>query len=216
MGGFGAYSLGLAYPELFSSLASHMGALSLAPAQVGVTSPGGPDAQVASPLTVVAGMSAEALSRYDYFFDACEFDDYTFDNAARSLNTLLTDKGVEHTYALYAEGRHNDACWVPRIIDSFGMHSAHVRAAGLVEDNGTEVVPDPDPSPVTPPPAVITPPGANTPASSAAGTTLPARPEAKTLAASGAEVTPLIGGMLALVVAGAVLVLVGRRTAASD
>jgi enterochelin esterase-like enzyme len=146
MGGFGAFSLGLAYPELFSSVASHMGALSLAPAQVGVTSPGGADAQVASPLTVVEGMPAEELARYDYFFDACEFDDYTFDDAARSMETLLTDKDVEHTFALYAEGRHNDACWVPRIADSFGMHSGHVRAAGLVEDNGPDVEPTPVPT----------------------------------------------------------------------
>ena len=140
MGGFGAYSLALAYPELFSSVASHMGALNLSPAQVGVTSPGGPDAQVQSPLTVVAGLSTEALSRYDYFFDACEFDDYAFDEAARSLDTLLTEKSVGHTWAIYPEGRHNDACWVPRIADSFRMHSDHVRAAGLVENNGPGVV----------------------------------------------------------------------------
>ncbi|MDH6236724.1 alpha/beta hydrolase-fold protein [Cryobacterium sp. CG_9.6] len=136
MGGFGAYSLALAYPKLFSSVASHMGALNLSAAQVGVTSPGGPDAQLKSPLTVVAGMSRQALSKYDFFFDACEFDDYAFDEAARGMDTLLTNKGVDHTWAVYSAGRHNDACWVPRIADSFGMHSDHVRAAGLVENNG--------------------------------------------------------------------------------
>jgi len=66
---------------------------------------------------------------------SCKFDDYAFDEAARTLDTLLTDKGVQHTSTVYAEGRHNDACWVPRIADSFGMHSDHVRAAGLIEDN---------------------------------------------------------------------------------
>lgn len=127
MGGFGAYSIGLAHPELFSSLASHMGALSLAPAVVGVTSPGGPAGQSASPLADVAARTTEQLSRYAFFYDACEEDDYRFDNAVRSLDTLLDAKGIDHTSAVYPEGRHNDDCWVPRIADSFGLHSDHVR-----------------------------------------------------------------------------------------
>jgi len=188
MGGFGAYSLGLAYPDLFSSMASHMGALNLAPAQVGVTSPGGPEAQSASPLTVVAAMSAEALGRYDYYFDACEFDDYRFDDAARTLDTLLTDKGIEHTYALYPEGRHNDACWVPRIADSFGMHSDHFRAAGLVEDNG--------PDPVTVP---------------AAGTGTAPTGRAGELAATGFENGAGMATGLAVLGAGIALLVISRR-----
>jgi len=213
MGGFGAYSLGLAYPDLFSSMASHMGALNLAPAQVGVTSPGGPEGQSASPLTVVAALSTEALSRNDYFFDACEFDDYAFDNAARSLDTLLTGKGVPHTYALYPEGRHNDACWVPRIADSFGMHSEHVRAAGLVENNGPEPVTEPAPTPsptapaVTPPTATATP--TPTPAAAAAAT----KNHGQALAATGVDSSGGFGAVLALVAAGIALLVLGRRRA---
>ncbi|WP_327016360.1 alpha/beta hydrolase [Cryobacterium sp. MP_3.1] len=217
MGGFGAYSLGLAYPDLFSSMASHMGALNLAPAQVGVTSPGGPQGQSASPLTVVAGMSTEALSRYDYFFDACEFDDYAFDNAARSLDTLLTGKGVTHTYALYPEGRHNDACWVPRIADSFGMHSDHVRAAGLVENNGPDPVTEPEPTPGATAPAVIPPSPTATPSaspaapSSATPTAATTKSRSGDLAATGVDPSGTIGAVLALVAAGAVLLVIGRR-----
>ncbi|TFD01150.1 hypothetical protein E3O65_02325 [Cryobacterium breve] len=195
MGGFGAYSLALAYPELFSSVASHMGALNLSAAQVGVTSPGGPDAQVQSPLTVVAGLSTEALSRYDYFFDACEFDDYVFDEAARSLNTLLTEKGVDHTWAVYPEGRHNDACWVPRISDSFGMHSDHVRAAGLVENNGPGVV------------TGVPGPGTDTGATAAISA-------APALAATGVSVGGTVLAILALLVAGGTLLLAQRRKGA--
>jgi enterochelin esterase-like enzyme len=219
MGGFGAFSLGLAYPDLFSSIASHMGALNLAPAQVGVTSPGGPENQVASPLTVVAGMSPTALSRYDYFFDACEFDDYAFDEAARSMDTLLTDAGVEHTYALYSEGRHNDACWVPRLADSFGMHSAHVRAAGLVEDDGAVVVPTPDPTD----PGVIVPPVSD-PGTSAPSDGAPAAGDTSTgddgrtaaqgrdrLAATGADLGAGLIALVALITAGLGLVLLSRR-----
>jgi enterochelin esterase-like enzyme len=219
MGGFGAYSLGLAYPDLFSSMASHMGALNLAPAQVGVTSPGGPQGQSASPLTVVAGMSTEALSRYDYFFDACEFDDYAFDNAARSLDTLLTGKGVTHTYALYPEGRHNDACWVPRIADSFGMHSDHVRAAGLVENNGPDPVTEPEPTPGATAPVVIPPSPTATPSASptapSSATPAAAAPKSRSgdLAATGVDPVGTIGAVLALVAAGAVLLVIGRRRA---
>ncbi|MEV8253872.1 alpha/beta hydrolase-fold protein [Rhodoglobus sp. NPDC076762] len=134
MGGFGAYSIGLAYPDLFSSLASHIGAIGLSPAQVGVTAPGGVSAQPRSPINDVKAMPADVLSSYDFYFDVCEYDDYGFATAARAMNTALTEKSIEHTWAVYPEGRHNDACWMPHIADSFGMHSAHQRAAGLQED----------------------------------------------------------------------------------
>ena len=129
MGGFGAYSIGLAHPELFSSLASHMGALNIPPAVVGITSPGGPEGQSQAPIVDASSMSAEELSQYEFFFDACEFDDFAFDNAVRSLERILTAKGVDYTSAIYPEGRHNDDCWVPRIADSFGLHSDQVGAA---------------------------------------------------------------------------------------
>lgn len=127
MGGFGAYSIGLDHPELFSSLASHMGALNIPPALLGIVSPGGADGQSQSPIADASSMSTEELSQYEFFFDACEFDDYAFDNAVRSLEQILTTKGVDYTSAIYPEGRHNDDCWVPRIADSFGLHSDQVR-----------------------------------------------------------------------------------------
>lgn len=122
MGGFGAYSIGLENPDMFSSLASHMGALSFAQ--------GGKP----TPVSQVAGMSAEQLDHYDLFLDACEFDEYRFDNAVRTMSADLTAKGVPHTSAVYPEGRHNDACWMPRLADSFGTHSQHFRDAGLGDE----------------------------------------------------------------------------------
>lgn len=121
MGGMGAFSIGLAHPELFSSIATHIGALNYNPFGI-------------PPIAQAAAMTPEQLKHFSIYFDACEFDDYAFDNAARSMNTVLTDKGVPHTWAVYPEGRHNDACWIPLIAASFGSHSAHFRAAGLVED----------------------------------------------------------------------------------
>lgn len=134
MGGFGAYSIGLEHPELFSSLASHIGALNLSPSLLGIVAPGGPAAQPRSPIDDVKAMSTGVLSTYDYYFDVCEQDDYGFANAARGMDAALTDKGVAHTSTVYPTGRHNDACWMPHIAASFGMHSDHQRAAGLQED----------------------------------------------------------------------------------
>ncbi|WP_188484613.1 alpha/beta hydrolase-fold protein [Cellulomonas carbonis] len=139
MGGFGAWSIGLAHPELFSSLASHMGALNLAPAMLGITSPGGPAGQSPSPLAEVTRMTPEELSVHEYFLDACEEDEYRFDGAVRAIDGILTAKGVEHTAVVYPEGRHNDDCWLPRVGDSFGLHSEAVRAA-LAADTTAPVV----------------------------------------------------------------------------
>ncbi|MDQ1126411.1 enterochelin esterase-like enzyme [Microbacterium sp. SORGH_AS 505] len=122
MGGFGAWSLGLSNPGMFSSIASHIGSLSYS------------GSALPTPLKQAGDMTAKQLKKFDLYFDACEFDEYRFDDAARSMNTILTDKGVPHTWAVYPEGRHNDACWMPHLKDSFGMHSTHFREAGLRED----------------------------------------------------------------------------------
>lgn len=122
MGGFGAWSLGLSNPGMFSSIASHIGSLSYS------------GSALPTPLTQAGDMTAAQLKKFDLYFDACEFDEYRFDDAARSMDTILTGKGVPHTWAVYPEGRHNDACWMPHLKDSFGMHSEHFRDAGLRED----------------------------------------------------------------------------------
>ncbi|WP_345800530.1 alpha/beta hydrolase-fold protein [Microbacterium sp. AZCO] len=122
MGGFGAWSIGLSHPELFSSIASHIGALSFS------------SAGLKTPLAQAAAMTPAELSTFDYYFDACEFDEYRFDNAARTMDATLTSKGIPHTWTVYPTGNHNDACWMPHLIDSFGMHSAHFRKNGLQED----------------------------------------------------------------------------------
>lgn len=122
MGGFGAWSLGLSNPGMFSSIASHIGSLSYS------------GSSLPTPLKQAGDMTAAQLKKFDLYFDACEFDEYRFDDAARSMHTLLDGKGVPHTWEVYPEGRHNDDCWMPHLKDSFGMHSAHFREAGLVED----------------------------------------------------------------------------------
>jgi enterochelin esterase-like enzyme len=121
MGGYGAYSIGLSNPDMFSSLASHIGSLGYTPA--------GP-----TPIAQAQTMTAEQLGRFDHYMDACEFDDFGFDNGVRQMSAILTAAGVEHTAEVYPEGRHDDACWLPHVDRSFASHSEHFRAAGLRED----------------------------------------------------------------------------------
>jgi enterochelin esterase-like enzyme len=45
------------------------------------------------------------------------------------MDASLTAKGIDHTWAIYPTGIHNDACWVPHLIDSFRFHTASFEAA---------------------------------------------------------------------------------------
>ncbi len=125
MGGHGAFTLGLTSPELFSSIASHMGALSLPPLA------GTPAEQAAAarlrPLTLVGATPAAELSRHRYYFDGGDSDEYRFSEAARQMSVALAGKGVRHDYQLGA-GRHDDAYWMPKLDRSFGLHSEQFRA----------------------------------------------------------------------------------------
>ncbi|WP_172890623.1 alpha/beta hydrolase-fold protein [Actinoplanes derwentensis] len=125
MGGQGAFTLGLTNPTVFSSIASHMGALSLAPLV------GTPAEQAANaglrPLTLVAGMSAADLNRHRFYFDGGDSDEYRFGAAAQQMSTALAAKGVRHDYQLGA-GRHDDAYWMPKLVRSFQLHSEQFRA----------------------------------------------------------------------------------------
>lgn len=121
MGGYGAYSIGLSNPDTFSSLASHIGSLTYTP--FGQT-----------PIAQAREMSGDELDDFAHYFDACEFDDFRFDEGVRQMSAILTGKGVPHTSEVYPDGRHNDACWLPHVDRSFGSHSDAFRAAGLQED----------------------------------------------------------------------------------
>ncbi|GIF41504.1 hypothetical protein Axi01nite_58150 [Actinoplanes xinjiangensis] len=125
MGGQGAFMLGLTTPAVFSSITSHMGALSLPPLA------GTPAEQAANaglrPLTLVAGMSAADLGRHRYYFDGGDSDEYRFGAAAQQMSTALAAKGVRHDYQLGA-GRHDDAYWMPKLDRSFGLHAEQFAA----------------------------------------------------------------------------------------
>ncbi len=125
MGGQGAFTIGLTHPELFSSIASHMGALNLPPLA------GTAEEQAANaplePLTLVDSLSVRQLRRHTYYFDGGSSDDFGFGQAALQMGTELTTKGVAYDYQ-GGPGRHEDAYWVPKLDRSFALHSRQFRA----------------------------------------------------------------------------------------
>ncbi|MEU4623184.1 alpha/beta hydrolase-fold protein [Actinoplanes sp. NPDC023801] len=140
MGGQGAFTLGLKNPAVFSSIASHMGALSLPPLA------GTPAEQAANtglrPLTLVAGMTAADLNRHRYYFDGGDSDEYRFGAAAQQMSTALAAKGVRHDYQLGA-GRHDDAYWMPKLDRSFGLHAEQFRAHPVRQPREPRPIPSP-------------------------------------------------------------------------
>lgn len=134
MGGHGAFTVGWANPDLFSSIATHMGALDIpplvgTPTEVAANSP-------ETPVVQAAARTPEFLSGFAYYMDACRDDDFRFAEAAEMMSAELTAKLVEHTLEIRPEGRHNDDCWLPHVDQSFGLHSASFRASGLDEGGG--------------------------------------------------------------------------------
>ncbi|MEU0781714.1 alpha/beta hydrolase-fold protein [Streptomyces sp. NPDC006173] len=125
MGGQGAFTIGLKHPELFSSIASHMGALSLPPL-AGTAEEQAGHASL-EPLTLVHSMSARQLRRHSYYFDGGSSDDFGFGQAAIQMGAELAAKGIAYDYQ-GGPGRHEDAYWVPRLDRSFALHGKQFRA----------------------------------------------------------------------------------------
>ncbi|WP_203567739.1 alpha/beta hydrolase [Aestuariimicrobium ganziense] len=122
MGGYGAWQMGWSHPELFSSIATHMASLSYTGVR-GYT----------VPTTLANTLDVDLLRSYSYYADVCAQDWYGFANGHRTMSSRLTARDVPHTIVIIPTGGHDDACWMPRISDSFGSHSDHFRAHGLTE-----------------------------------------------------------------------------------
>jgi enterochelin esterase-like enzyme len=126
MGGFGTYSIGLEHPELFSSLASHMGALSL-PALAGTREEMAANAKY-QPMAMAAARTPDQLKQYRFYMDGGDSDIFRFGEAARVMSAQLTAKTVPHV-AQYGPGGHDDEYFVPKLKDSFKLHSEQFRSA---------------------------------------------------------------------------------------
>lgn len=129
MGGQGAFTIGWSNPEMFSSIASHMGTLNAPPLA------GSAEDKLAnadeSPALQAASRPTEFLTRFRYFLDACEEDHLRSDDEVREMSAILTAKQVPHRTEIYPTGGHGDHCWVPQLHQSFQLHSDSFRANGL-------------------------------------------------------------------------------------
>lgn len=137
MGGFGAFNIGLQHPDLFSSIASHMGALNF-PGCTSTDPDGAAYCESQIPTQMVARMTTEQLAPFAFYFDAGYQDDFGFAAAATQMSTLLTAKQIYHQCQV-RPGKHNDAFWVPFAHQSFGMHTrnfAGQRVQGGLGCNG--------------------------------------------------------------------------------
>ena len=114
MGGFGAMCIGTLYPELYTSVASHMGALNQ------------------ESLNCLKSLSESQLEAYDFYVD-CGLQDTMVDYRG-TVNTheYLDSVGKEHGYDL-RDGGHNSAFYMTGMPASMKMHSDHFLKNGLFD-----------------------------------------------------------------------------------
>lgn len=119
MGGFGSFAIGFQYPDLFSSAASHMGAINFT--QAGQ-----------NPVDIIKSYPVEALKRYSIYLDSGNEDGYKFDVPVTTLHKYLKDNNVEH-YAEIRDGLHDSAFYTKSIDLSFAQHSRHFADAHVAD-----------------------------------------------------------------------------------
>jgi S-formylglutathione hydrolase FrmB len=139
MGGYGAFHLAFAHPQLFSSVSAHSAALieklpiflsgnGGAPAPARTRILGGvfglpPDPafwERNSPLTLARTASLSGLKIY---FDCGSQDDFGFDAGSLALDKILTSRKIPHEFHLYP-GRHEWSYFAAHLEASLSFHSA--------------------------------------------------------------------------------------------
>lgn len=113
MGGYGAMTIGTSFPGIFSSVASHMGALYV-------------DA-----LNSLKTLSKEQLEQYNFYID-CGLQDTMVDyKDTVNVHNYLYSMGIMHGFDL-RDGGHNSAFYMGSMLNSMKMHSDHFLANGLL------------------------------------------------------------------------------------
>jgi S-formylglutathione hydrolase FrmB len=139
MGGYGAFHLAFAHPELFSSVSAHSAALieklpaflsgnTAMPATgrsriLGAVFGLPPDPafwERNSPLTLARTAS---ISRLKIYFDCGTDDDFGFEAGAAALDKILTSRKTPHEFHLYP-GRHDWSYFASHLEASLSFHSA--------------------------------------------------------------------------------------------
>ena len=117
MGGFGAYVIGIQHPNIFTSIASFMGALSFTQ-------------QGQNPIALVKSLTPEALNRFAHYFVCGNLDEYRFDVPAIQLDQYLREVNIPHYFEI-SDGSHNSAFYTQYIAHSFAYHSNHFASANV-------------------------------------------------------------------------------------
>lgn len=125
MGGYGCMKLGLKYPELFSSIASHSGVLDFNPQ---VAKGFSLDFQAIFGTTLGASNDCMALAAIPgakpaIYFD-CGVDDGLIGNN-RIFHEELLKLNIEHTYHEYP-GTHDWDFWDTHVQEAFAFHLEHL------------------------------------------------------------------------------------------
>ena len=120
MGGFGAYVIGLQHPNIFTSIASFMGALSFTQ-------------QGQNPITIAKSLSPEALNRFAHYFVCGNLDGYRFDVPAIQLDQYLRQVNIPHYFEI-GDGAHDSAFYTRYVAQSFAYHSNHFAGANVRDD----------------------------------------------------------------------------------
>lgn len=140
MGGFGAFQLGLKHPTVFSSIASHMGALNFPPFSPECSASRDPLVQAycqgQNPSAFTVPIAPDELKRHAFYFDSGTEDDFGFYAGVASIHNQFVGKLVPHECVL-GPGKHNDDFWVPKLERSFAMHTRNFKAP----QGGTQSVP---------------------------------------------------------------------------
>lgn len=132
MGGFGALHFGLKYPETFGSVSAHSAALMEKPpdamnsgARMGFLSDvyGYPldRAYWERQSVFAAARHASPGANWKIYFDCGTEDDFGFDEGNRSLDRLLTSRGIRHEFHLYP-GNHGWEYFAKHLPASLEFH----------------------------------------------------------------------------------------------
>ncbi len=125
MGGYGCVKIGLKYPELFGSVASHSGAVDLAAmhANANDTRLRGMLGEQMPPEEDCFALAELPNEKPAIYFD-CGVDDFLIEQNRR-FHTHLTELGVPHVYVEHP-GDHCWAYWDEHITDALKFHIEHL------------------------------------------------------------------------------------------
>lgn len=121
MGGGGAFKLGGENPDLYTSVASHMGAVN------------------SSTIELLKTLTDEQLAVYDFYLDCGNQDAMVSPANTQAVGEYLQSRNANVSWSL-RDGAHNSAFYMTSMPTSMEMHSKHFIESGLYDIWGIEPV----------------------------------------------------------------------------